>query len=197
MNWDKIQRAGFASFVCLVSLPWLTPCAPGNSGDSSLSVSPDRDLLYQEVKPGAALIVRQNQPISRQLLISGEEANQLTSINSKSWRRIELSSSPLMVLEGDDVRVARQRKRDMPSLALASTSTTMAKATIVTPQGTIFAAAQRIHYRGPSSELVLEGNPIMRFGPQEVKSARPDALMKLNFVTRTVSVSSRAIETKL
>jgi len=111
-------------------------------------------------------------------------------------RRITLSTRPLVLLQGDVVSFAPHENGDAPYLAQASTLVTLANVSITTQDGTIFAMAQRIHFRGPSSEIILEGNPIVKFGHQEIKAARPNALMKLNFATRTVTVSSRAIETK-
>ncbi|MCB1278562.1 MAG: hypothetical protein KDL09_18390 [Prosthecobacter sp.] len=180
----------------MLALPWLTPCAPSGQGDSNLSVSPDRDRLYQAVKPGSSLIVRQNQSISRQALISFEESQQLTPIKGSSWKQVDLSDSPLAVLEGDDVWVAREGKKDMPSLALASTGSSMAKITVATSQGTLFATAERIHFRSASSEIVLEGTPFVQFGRQQVRAAGPKALMKLDYTRLAVFVSGRAVETK-
>lgn len=110
-------------------------------------------------------------------------------------KELALSNQPFVMLEGDDLRFARHGRKDLPFLALAATRTMLAKATIRSPDGTIFASAQRIHFRGPSAEIVLEGNPMVLFGRQQVKATRPDALMKLNFITRTVMVNGKAIET--
>lgn len=195
MKREEFMRATFAGLVCVVSLPWLTPCAPG-SENTSIAVSPDRDRLYQEVPPGAVLNVLQNESISRQLLISSEEAGQLTPIKGNHWKQVDLSDTPLVVLEGDDIWIAREGKRDTPSLALASTRSLMAKITIATSQGTLFATADRIHFRGASSEIVLEGTPFVQFGRQQIRTASPKALMKLDFTRLAVFVSGRAVATK-
>jgi len=181
------------------------------------------------------LVVRQDQVISRNLLISKAEWNQIIlaknrrvvheagmgavekavdflfridpSINMQGSKPSEpeteprkdlvLSTAPFVLLQADRLSFAMDKSKKLPVLAEALTDTMMVNGTINTPDGIFFAAASRICYREGVSELILEGNPTVLSGRRQIKTAHPGALMKINFITRTVSVTGRAVETQL
>lgn len=111
--------------------------------------------------------------------------------------KLILRGEPFVLLEADELRHVRRGKEKYPTLALATTNTGMlANATIITSGGNYFATARRIHFRGSSPEIVLEGNPVLQFARRQVKPARPGSLMKFNFITHEVSVGGRAVESR-
>lgn len=107
-------------------------------------------------------------------------------------QRIVLCQSPYVLLQAKEIVYAKNGAQP-PHLVRASGG---ARVTIITPEGTYFALATRIHFRGSSIELLLEGNPTVQSGSQHIKGARNDALMKLNFHTQTVSLIGQADETR-
>ncbi|MCB1278560.1 hypothetical protein [Prosthecobacter sp.] len=105
--------------------------------------------------------------------------------------QLTLCESPFVLLQGDDIRVIREKG----GLLLAARAS-RARVTVITSQGSFFALASRIHFRAGSAEVVLEGNPTIQSGHQHIKGMKPDALMKLNFHTATVTVSGAVSETR-
>lgn len=105
---------------------------------------------------------------------------------TKPRRRLILCESPFVMLEGEHLRQVRDRKTGEIRLAKADN----ARLTIITSEGSSTARAQHIHYRGPGSEVVLEGGVRVLSGRQNLAPVKPDALMKLNFVERRVTCGS-------
>lgn len=105
---------------------------------------------------------------------------------TKPRRRLILCEAPFVMLEGEHLRHVRDPKTGEIRLAKAEN----AQLTIITPEGSSAARAQRIHYRGPGSAVVLEGGVRVRSGEQKLVPAKTDALMKLNFVECSVACSS-------
>ncbi len=111
-------------------------------------------------------------------------------------KELVLCTGPLVLLQADSLRFVRPGKRKLPVMAEAQTKTMMANATISSPAGNIFVVAHRICFRASTSELILQGSPVVQSGRHEVKPARSGALMKVNFITRTVTVEGHALETR-
>jgi hypothetical protein len=129
--------------------------------------------------------------------VSGRSHDVQTRDFNTVRHKVVLSSAPFVMLEADELRHVRRGKEKHPVMALAATNTGLqANATIITSGGNYFATARRIHFRGPSPEIVLEGNPVVQFGRRQVKPARLGTLMKFNFITHEVSVGGRAVESK-
>ncbi len=105
---------------------------------------------------------------------------------TKPRRRLILCASPFVMLEGEQLRQVRDRKTGGIRLAKADN----ARLTIITPEGASTARAQRIHYRGPGSEVVLEGGVRLLSGQQNLAPVKTDALVKMNFVERSVTCGS-------
>ncbi|WP_395718219.1 hypothetical protein [Prosthecobacter sp.] len=120
-----------------------------------------------------------------------------TKVFNIARHKVVLSDAPFVLLDADDLRFVQRGREKHPFMALASTNTGLqANATIITSDGNFFASAQRIHYRAPSRELVLEGNPVVQHGRRQVKPSRPGKLMKFNLITYEVTVSGPAVESK-
>ncbi len=109
-------------------------------------------------------------------------------------RQLVLCESPFVLLQGAEVVFMRQARGKWPALALA---TRQNKVTMITPDGTFFALANRIHFRASSPEVILEGNPTVQSGQQHIKSAKPDTIMRLDFAKRRVTVNGPVMEKKL
>jgi hypothetical protein len=109
-------------------------------------------------------------------------------------RQLALCEFPFVLLQGAELNYLPQDKQPWPRIALASNRS---KVTVITPDGTFIGIAQRIHFRSNSSEVILEGDPTVQSGQQHIKGARPDAIMKLEFAKRRVTVNGPVIEKKL
>lgn len=109
---------------------------------------------------------------------------------TKPRRRLVLSETPFVMLEGQDIRFIRDGKNRSVRLAKG----TNARVTVITPDGTFIAHAQDIHFRGPSQEVLLEQPYSLYSGGQYLRPLKADALMKLNFIKRSVSCNGAIIE---
>lgn len=109
-------------------------------------------------------------------------------------RQLALNEFPFVLLQGEELPYRKQEKQPWPRIARASINS---KVTVITPDGTFFGIAQRIHFRSGTTEVILEGNPTVQSGSQHIKGAKSDAIMKLDFVKRRVTVSGPVIEQKL
>lgn len=116
-------------------------------------------------------------------LISG---NSMGVEPTKPKRRLILCESPFVMLEGPDIRFTRATKGGGVLLAKARN----AKVTVITPAGSYSASAQRIHFRAPASEIVLEGAYPIHSDLQTIAPAKRDSLMSLNFVQHSVACSA-------
>ncbi len=132
--------------------------------------------------------------LTTQLVASSNNGTPLSPWPSKLMKRREivLSQSPYVLLQATEIVYARSGTQP-PHLVRATGG---ARVTVITPEGTFLALANRIHLRGSGAELLLEGNPTVQSGHQHIKGTKPAALMKLNFVTRTVSLEGDARETR-
>lgn len=109
-------------------------------------------------------------------------------------RQLAINEFPFVLLQGNELVYVKQDNQAWPRLARATNHT---KVTIITPDGTFFGIAQRIHFRSSSLEVVLEGDPTVQSGQQHIKGARPDAIMLLDFAKRRVAVNGPVLEKKL
>jgi len=109
--------------------------------------------------------------------------NSLGMAPTKPGRRLVLCESPFVMIEAGSIRYAREGKSGAVRLVKA----TNAKVTVITPEGSFFARAQHIHYRGPSQEVLLERPWGVFSSTQNLSPAKPGSLMRLNFVKRGVS----------
>lgn len=98
-------------------------------------------------------------------------------------RQLVLCQSPFVLLQGDSLRYVDSGNRLQLAVALAD-----CKVTVISPAGTFSGIAQRIHYRAGSSEVILQGNPTVMSGDQFIKGTRQDAMMRLDFQQRRVTV---------
>jgi hypothetical protein len=101
-------------------------------------------------------------------------------------RQLVLSESPFVILQGEEVwfRFAADKKTVATALA-----TGRAKVTVITPEGTYFAIARKVHWHGSDQPLVLEGNPYVQTGSQALSVERADELVALDVKTRTLNAS--------
>lgn len=118
--------------------------------------------------------------------------NSLGMEPTKPDRRLVLSESPFVMIEAGDIRFVPEGKTGGVRLAKASN----AKVTVITPEGSFFARAKQIHYRGPSQEVLLEKPWGVYSGTQNLSPAKPGSLMRLNFVKRSVSSAGQIIDQK-
>lgn len=102
---------------------------------------------------------------------------------------------PLVVLEADRLLLARFNAASLPVLAEARTTSMAAKAVIHARSGNLFAEARHICFRASSSELILEGNAVVRSGRRQIRAADASALMRVNLLTLTVDVGGAVTET--
>lgn len=109
-------------------------------------------------------------------------------------RQLALSEFPFVLLQGEELRYLGDGKESWPALARADQRS---KVTIITPDGTFIGIARRIHFRSSSTEVILEGDPTVQSGQQHIKGARADAVMRLDFKKRRVTVSGPVVEKKL
>lgn len=103
-------------------------------------------------------------------------------------KKMVVCRTPLVLLEADRLRFTRTSSRELPVMVEASTETMMAKATINTAEGNLFASAQRICYRASKHELILEGNATVLSGRRQINTSRPWALIRLQLAASTVMV---------
>lgn len=109
---------------------------------------------------------------------------------TKPKRRLVLCESPFVMIEAGSIRFVPEGKTGGVRLAKASN----AKVTVITPEGSFFARAQHIHYRGPSQEVLLEQPWGVYSGTQNLVPAKAGSLMRLNFVKRGVSSAGGVID---
>lgn len=110
---------------------------------------------------------------------------------TKPKRRLVLCESPFVMIEATNIRFVPEGKTGAIRLAKASNN---AKVTVITPEGSFFANAEFIHYRGPSQEVVLEQPWGVYSGTQDLVPAKPGSTMRLNFVKRGVSSAGGVID---
>ena len=127
-------------------------------------------------------------------IAAGSSASSKMGSIDDTRRQLAVNEFPFVLLQGDDLVYVKQDKQTWPRLARASNHS---KITVITKDGTFFGIAQHIHFRSPSSEVVLEGDPTVQSGQQHIKGAKPDALMILDFAKRRVLVNGPVVEKKL
>ncbi|WP_395718220.1 hypothetical protein [Prosthecobacter sp.] len=132
--------------------------------------------------------------LTTQFMASSSNGTPLSPWPSKNKKRREivLSRSPYVLLQASVIAYAGKESHQSQLMR----ATGGARLTVITPEGTFFALASRIHLRGEGTELLLEGNPTVQSGQQHIKAEKPEALMKLNFATRTVTIEGKARETR-
>ena len=109
-------------------------------------------------------------------------------------RQLAINEFPFVLLQGEDLIYLNQDQQPWPKIARAANRS---KVTVITPDGTFFGIAQRIHFRSGSSEVILEGDPTVQSGQQHIKGTKPDTIMKLDFAKRRVTMNGPVIEKKL
>ncbi|MCB1278561.1 hypothetical protein [Prosthecobacter sp.] len=109
-------------------------------------------------------------------------------------RQLILNEFPFVLLQGTDLTYLGKEKEPWPRIARASKHS---KVTVITPDGTYFGLAERIHFRSGSSEVILEGDPTVQSGEQHIKGAKHDAIMRLDFKNRRVIVNGPVVVNKL
>jgi hypothetical protein len=109
-------------------------------------------------------------------------------------RQLALSEFPFVLLQGEELRYLDDGKEHWPKLARADKRS---KVTVITKDGTFIGIARRIHFRSSSTEVILEGDPTVQSGQQHLKGARTDAVMRLDFKKRLVTVNGPVVEKKL
>lgn len=119
--------------------------------------------------------------------------NDLGSLDD-SRRQLALNEFPFVLLQGEELLYIGHEDELWPELARADKHS---KVTIITPDGTFFGIARRIHYRKGSSEIVLEGDPTVQSGEQHIKGVKPDTVMRLDFKKRRVTASGPVVEKKV
>lgn len=117
-------------------------------------------------------------------------ANTLDVEPTKPPRRLVLCESPFVMIEADRMRYVPDGKTGGVRLAKAAE----AKVTVITPKGTFSARARQVYFRAPSQEVVLERPWGVYSETQTLLPKKPDALMRLNFVTRGVSSAGGVVE---
>jgi hypothetical protein len=245
MKNEKIRRVLFVGAACLLSFPWLTPCAGIWSAaavngvhdsvtkrDEPLNRLPDAKLKEWAAKPLPKIAVLAHQPVADSLLISDAELSAsnggrnasrpgtlvgkgaselvdgvtytLTWVDPFTWvsgnslgmeptkpkRRLVLCESPFVMVEAEGIRFVPEEKSGGVRLAKASN----AKVTVITPEGSFFACAAFIHFRGPSQEVLLEWPWRVYSGTQKIVTAKPGPTMRLNFVRRSISGAGGALD---
>ncbi|MFN0079690.1 MAG: hypothetical protein ACKVY0_24770 [Prosthecobacter sp.] len=119
--------------------------------------------------------------------------DKLGSIDDKR-RQLAINEFPFVLLQGEELLYLKQDDQPWPQIARAANRS---KVTVITPDGTFFGIAQRIHFRSGSSEVILEGDPTVQSGQQHIKGTKTDTIMKLDFAKRRVTVNGPVIEKKL
>jgi len=109
-------------------------------------------------------------------------------------RQLALSEFPFVLLQGEELRYLDDGEEHWPKLARADKRS---KVTVITKDGTFIGIARRIHFRSSSTEVILEGDPTVQSGQQHLKGARTDAVMRLDFKKRLVTVNGPVVEKKL
>ena len=127
-------------------------------------------------------------------IASGSTADDNLGSIDDTRRQLAINEFPFVLLQGEDLVYLKQDKQPWPKLARASNSS---KVTVITPDGTFFGIARRIHFRSGSSEVILEGDPTVQSGEQHIKGSKPDAIMRLDFKNRRVIVNGPFVEKKL
>lgn len=127
-------------------------------------------------------------------IASGSAANNTLGSIEDRRRQLAVNEFPFVMLQGEELPYLHQDQQPWPRLARASEHS---KVTIITPDGTFFGIAQRIHFRSGTTEVILEGDPTVQSGEQHIKGAKPDAIMRLDFKNRRVIVNGPVVEQKL
>jgi len=116
--------------------------------------------------------------------------NSLGMEPTKPQRRLVLCESPFVMIEAQDIRFVPDGKTGGVRLAKAASATV----TVITPEGSFYARAQTVHYRGPSQEVLLEKPWSVSSGTQRLMPAKSGSLMRLDFVKRGVSSKGGVID---
>lgn len=167
-----------------------------------------RNLRRLVTQPGPVLKVQSGEISPHNLTrdtdfnISGARARHasrpFTLASARDLRqRLVLCEQPYVLLFGENISFIEAPKGASQTRTLQiACASRVAKITVITPDGTFFGLAERIHFHAPLQEVILEGNPTVQSGHQHIKSDKPDALMRLNFVSRTVTLEGKAKETR-
>lgn len=110
-------------------------------------------------------------------------------------RQLVLCESPYVVLMANEIQfVPADAVGGIPKLARASGA---ARVMVVTSEGSFFGLASQIHFRGPSTEVILAGNPTVQSGYQFIKGRDPRTSFRLDFARRSVTSSGPFHDKKL
>ncbi|MBE2282997.1 MAG: hypothetical protein IAE77_06020 [Prosthecobacter sp.] len=145
-----------------------------------------------------SVLLAASDAVTRDLWFSNSEDDQILDEVPGEFddkrRQLALNEFPFVLLQGEELLYLGNDEELWPVLARADTHS---KVTIITPDGTFFGIARRIHYRRGSSELVLEGDPTVQSGEQHIKGAKEDTVMRLDFKKRRVTASGPVVEKKV
>jgi len=104
---------------------------------------------------------------------------------SKALPMLVISESPFVLLHGETIRVVR----DPVTKRILNVRATRAGVTIITPEGKVEATAAHIHYRSPSTRLLLEGSPTVIQHERRLRPEKYDQLLMLDFAKNEVQAS--------
>lgn len=127
-------------------------------------------------------------------IAAGSHADDKLGSIDDTRRQLAINEFPFVLLQGEELLYAKQENQAWPKLARAYGHS---KVTVITPDGTFFGIAQRIHFRSASSELILEGDPTVQSGQQHIKGTKPDSLILLDFAKRRALVNGPVVVKKL
>lgn len=245
----KLSPALFTMAVCLLALPFLTPCTLGLGtfgsrvvdktstailGEDEAIKLPEQRLEAWLRLPGPSYRVEEKEMIRTGLvsdqqiqdakvavpdnrlkrgakslfrgvsqtlqmtdfmtveLLDGGPDHGLTASNMSGRGQrpqLVLSENPWLILSGYDLRYVTDPKTGRVLRARAASA---ARISIITPEGSSFALASRIHYDSRHAGVLLEGQPSFHSGDQWVKSSQPAALMQVHPGTKTLRLSVQA-----
>ncbi len=125
-------------------------------------------------------------------MLSGEDYSILPEDRQRDDRRqLVLCERPFILLQGLDLVY---RADGNPKHVVVARASKCARITVITPEGSYFALANRIHYDHTRSEILLEGQPSLHSGNQWTKSAHLNGWMKLNVGHKSVAINGSAAE---
>lgn len=105
--------------------------------------------------------------------------------------QLVLCEKPFILLQGLDLVY---RADGNPKQVVVARASKCARITVITPDGSFFALANRIHYDHTRSEILLEGQPSLHSGDQWIKSAHLHGWMKLDVSHKSVALNGAAAE---
>ena len=90
-------------------------------------------------------------------------------------RCLVISNSPYIEISAPNLKYSTRGGR--PDLALASGG---ARITVITPKGSYFAMASKLHYRVSSNAVILEGSPLIKTGTRYYATKSQGTLLRID-----------------